>query len=727
MIISPPFLAEHSGTENDADWVDRMMPVDMQRGYPVNALRAWHGGIHLTHSDSGSKPDPLRAIADGTVASMREASLSKRDAPPFNYSGGTDSGYVLLRHETEIGSGDEGKIVYYSLYMHLKSIDSKIAPGKSVYRKDPLGTVGMVDGKNASHFQIFCDDENIKKIVGRTEPELDLSIDGRTDVVYGDMHFYLPAGTAFYEAAPPMNAVTQRGEAKYTSMEPLFVTMSFDKGNCTMITRQKDVLSGGEYCVVGDILKNVDGDEYEYNLYKYASKLYPDSPSAGYELLRFGRVINTEYETLVPSDAPLWRTVNYPGGKGVVNLALSNIKKFSDGDFPHWIGWHLVDDDTDMNSQCTSPTILCNTAKDLSRMVCHFPLEWDLTTVEKRFEWLKSPNEALNEPMSECDWKLLTDYGKALCLADNPLPAGRVWHFDPRQFIVHFRKCGWLGDEELTSLIPKFYYTGYPNSPVRSRASWENKLNAWKAYYIDFNYCCTKYNILSAERKSAFLGQIYIETNLMSTVNEIGKGKKNKKGKWPQPAMEYYQAFYGRGLMQLTWPSNYESYLKYKTKCSLPDIEGDYSYNDSRISPLTKHYWSDPRSVIKDRSTGAKKTIINEKLNKLWYPRFDPDLIATDSHFAVDSAGFYWVSKHHDGVININRKPDEGLTEETIGRCSVLVNGGGFGYFERQAYSRYIFYYLSDESKVKNLEIIPIDKKGKQINITIDYTRLSEN
>ncbi|VEA05099.1 Uncharacterised protein [Salmonella enterica subsp. salamae] len=28
----------------------------------------------------------------------------------------------------------------------------------------------------------------------------------------------------------------------------------------------------------------------------------------------------------VPADAPLWMTVNYPGGKGVVNLAVVTVK-----------------------------------------------------------------------------------------------------------------------------------------------------------------------------------------------------------------------------------------------------------------------------------------------------------------------------------------------------------------------------------------------------------------
>lgn len=48
MIIIPLFLRERSDTENDADWVNRMMPSETQRGFPVNAGQSCHGSIHLT-------------------------------------------------------------------------------------------------------------------------------------------------------------------------------------------------------------------------------------------------------------------------------------------------------------------------------------------------------------------------------------------------------------------------------------------------------------------------------------------------------------------------------------------------------------------------------------------------------------------------------------------------------------------------------------------------------
>ncbi|MTH48550.1 M23 family metallopeptidase [Intestinirhabdus alba] len=501
MIISPPFLRARNDNEMDGDWVTRMMPGNAERGFPVNRQRSWHGGIHIPHTDHGSKPERVRCIADGKIISLRRPDQDKRDVFPLNYNGKTDYGYVLLKHETEIGSGDGGRIVYYSLYMHLKSLSAGIEAGKRVYRKDPLGTVGMVDGKNEMHFQIFCDDANIEKITGRVTPELDLSKDGRTDVVYGDIHFYLPAGTPVYESMPEDNSLAVNGPMKPTG-EPLYVTMRFHRGQCTMVTRRQNPVLTEQYEAVGEPLVDEDGKEYEYNLYATALKLYPSSPSAGYEMLRFGRVVNTEHETLSPADAPLWRTINTPEGKGMVNLGARDIRVYSDGDFPHWTGWRLVDDDKDHNSQCNSPTVFGPAGGDTSRMICHFPLEWDKETVESRFAWLKSPNEVLAEPMQECDWKLFTEHGKALCLAENPLPSGRVWHFEPRRFIEHFRRCGWIDKLSLSRIYPD------TSESIREK------------YRTSLNIILLKYGINIPLRASHFLGQGAVESQSLKLMVE---------------------------------------------------------------------------------------------------------------------------------------------------------------------------------------------------------------
>ncbi|GAB2947135.1 M23 family metallopeptidase [Hafnia psychrotolerans] len=531
MIISPPFLRNRDATQSDADWVDAMMPVSSRRGYPLNASDSWHGGIHIQHTDSGALPEKVRAIADGTVVSFRMPSKPwERDQFPLKYSPlrGTDDGYVLLKHETEIGSGEDGKVVFYSLYMHLKHLEAEIKIDAKIYRKAPLGSSGMTDGQNEFHFQIFCDDANTRKLIGRTTGELNINESGRTDVVYGDVHFYLPAGTKFYEARPSTNiATTTNLNEVHTSAVPLYASMSLSKGACTMITRQACADAEGAFEPVGLPLVNADGEDYEYNLYKTATSRYPQSPSAGYELLRFGRIINTEHETLVPADAPLWMTVNYPGGQGVVNLAVAAVKKFSDADFPHWTGWQLIDDDKDTHSQCNSAAIRKLRDEDRyeaqsSKLICCIPFEWEKSTIDARYKWLMTglpweqctpektatwqiPGSQESKDrilMSEEDYGRFKQHAEALCFDSGALGSGKVWHFDPRGFIEHFRKCGWVDEIDLS----RIYSTTAKNIREKYRAS--------------INFILIKYGMNNPMRAAHFLGQGAIESQNLNLMVE---------------------------------------------------------------------------------------------------------------------------------------------------------------------------------------------------------------
>ena len=347
MIISPPFVRPRNAGESDQSWVNRMMPVDINRDFPLNRRGSWHGGVHVLHTDRREEGydriEFVRAIADGEVVSFRSpSSTDKRDTFPLNYDGRTNDGYVLLKHQTDIG--ENCSVVYYSLYMHLMDrLDPSIRVGAKVWRKDRIGQSGMVSETNAFHFQVFCDNENMLKLTGRTTPELDITRDGRTDTVYGDIHFYLPPGTHFYESVPDAASPgTDHLNPIHTSTEPLFASMTFEKGDCTMVTRRQNATTTARFDAVAEPLVNTDANQaddvrrlglrYEYNLYQTAKRLYPQDPSAGFELLRFGRVISTENETLTPASAPLWRTVSFPGGTGMVNLASPDIKKFSDAD-----------------------------------------------------------------------------------------------------------------------------------------------------------------------------------------------------------------------------------------------------------------------------------------------------------------------------------------------------------------------------------------------------------
>ena len=176
--------------------------------FPVSYQLGWHGGVHLTApaAGNGSATEHVRAIADGTVIFVRKPTPHVDDpAHPLNYCGWTDDGCIVLRHRTSIGQGEHAESVeFFSVYMHLAAVQPAIAKGRKVYRKADLGQAGQIYGGNQRkiHFEIVCDDTNLRRLTGRTGGALDIERDGRTDSVFGALYFLLPAGTQVFGRAP---------------------------------------------------------------------------------------------------------------------------------------------------------------------------------------------------------------------------------------------------------------------------------------------------------------------------------------------------------------------------------------------------------------------------------------------------------------------------------------------------------------------------------------------
>ena len=493
MIISPPFLPVRSAAQLDADWLMTAMNggIPGQGGYPVSFNLGWHGGIHLDAPmlENSRVSQAIRAIADGKVIYVRQPTPRPPspipDDHPLNYRGGwTSDGCVIIKHETEIGATADGvatKVTYYSIIMHLNSIVHAVRKNQPIYRKDEIGQAGYIyNATNKIHFEIICDDDNLKKLTGRSTGKLDISKDGRTDAVYGEMYFHLPTGAPVYAEHPlPQLAVAHKSASvplspKFTTTEPMIVGLRYAGGEGAVNQRGDAVVSSYQLDgkTIGTALREADA---EYNLYTSANKIskaYPDgaepAPSAVYELLRFGRVINTTQETLTPADVPHWREINYPGGSGWVNLNATGITKFSDADFPHWQGWQLIDDDTDLNSLCNSATIkgwldedhdgevdpneaLSRLSNDkiqdrLKRTICKFPTEWEQATMDARWEWLTEESPENLAPISKEDFLRLREHIETLCFWEeaNIGISSKHWHFQPREFIRHMRLCGWL-------------------------------------------------------------------------------------------------------------------------------------------------------------------------------------------------------------------------------------------------------------------------------------------
>lgn len=670
MIISTPYLRPHSPGEKDEAWVGKMMPTIPDRGYPINGKESWHGGIHINHNDSGHPPEMLRAIASGVIVFLRMPSeKDKTKVEPLNYNGFTDDGCIIIKHETEIGSGERGKITFYSLYMHLNLILPSLSIGKNIGRKDALGTTGMVDGVNAIHIQIYCEDQDIEKITGRSQPYLDTTKDGREDVVFGDIHFSVPVGTIFYNGKYVDGKAVIEEEPVYESKTELFITIETNDNERIIITRQES-RSKDEFSIVGCPINDASGLN-EANMYEYALKAYPESISAGYELLRYGRILNSENKPLSKENSEYWLFVNHPEGSGFINVASERIKKYSDADFPHWMGWILVTDDSDMNSQCNSNIVLNTKVENRNRLICRFPFEWDSSTLEQRFGWLQEKNETVDPPMDDEAWNKLLNHARILCISGD-IPKKRVWNFNPVAFISIFRKCSWLSREELAKVYPDNLY------PLRSLEKLGTSPDQIRERYREnVNRCLEKYFIVTPTRKSHFFGQGAIESGMFSLMIEgAANFARNPLHASFAPEIHGYYAppsggyldylngrlgniepgdgpkFRGRGMKQLTGRENYSKYWGYR---------GWIDFNEF---PMTykgfKNKWWHPINL-------DKAPVIE-----------DPQVLSTVPYNCIDAGAWYWIAGSHSaGYRPINSKIRElDVSFEHSRFVTHAINGG---------------------------------------------------
>jgi hydroxyethylthiazole kinase len=639
MIISPPFLPLKDTPVYSEEDVRFLMP-DAAPGngfFPVSQALAWHGGMHFSAT---STEEPVRAIADGVVIFKRDAELARYDLQDHS------TGCVVLRHTTEIGAqgNTATEVVFYSIYQHLRALDKDLpAVGQTIYRKDKLGLAGFVHGvANRIHLEIIAGDADAQKLLGRSTGDLDLTRDGRTDSVYGQIYVLLPSQSHCYASDP--RAVNNPAPAGNSGPDRLIIGIQYAMGQAILTTYQ---LTGK---TLGSPVPEADA---EYNLYAEATRRHnnlranlqaggstntqqpggarssanlasatalPDSsPSGWYELLRFGRNLGPDP---LPSNAAHWRQVALPGQAEAmwVDLNAAGTMKFSDADFPQWMGWKLVDDDSeDGNSQCnsalidvmlsplaqpqTAPSLTDPTSpvpetaqttpdqkaanrlrsladtdiqQQLVKTICKFPTEWADAEVRTRWAWVrKQGNPHIPYPLEEeIDFTEMSDFAQKLCFweklpdEDKKRLTQKHWHFNAREFIVHFRKCGWLAKKEFIQLIPLNIIRKPGSHNSKTNAFWESP-NIKPAKYLilitssNLNTALRKFTINTPIRLACFFGNATQETIWFSALLE-------NHGKSP----DLHQGWYGRGFLQLTSPNgninngnnNYYKYFKFSGK-----------------------------------------------------------------------------------------------------------------------------------------------------------------
>lgn len=785
MIISPPFLPARAAGQTDDAWLDLAMaqppsPVTgtgaPEGSFPLSHNLSWHNGMHLQAPLVGGVAAPVRAIADGTVifaSPPRTTNTNVDDAQnynPFDRPGGksaawTDNGCVIIEHRSTIGAEGETEteVVFYSLTMHLSAL-GRITPagqtsarilqaGDAIWRKDEIGTPGQIYGHTAQiHFEICLDAANLQTLIGRApnwvEPAVAPAIlpaptqDGRTDVVFGSLYFYLPANTPTRAGATlPAEHVRGAAAASATTLgTPVWVKMNYHLGSCTFESYDERGVRTGALPAEADA---------EYNLYQEATSRHDallaatrssSSPSGWYELLRFGRNIGRGAATTdkdpLPANAAHWRRIPGPAGAATwADLNAPGTFKFSEADFLPVMGWNCVDDDTNPGDQRCDSDRLKTLIRDpdsanasrmeaeqlarrlgnadvhakLRRVFCRFLSEWDQETTSTRYDFVKDLQPFKDAPEA---WPRLEAHLKAISF--NALPAlylAADWRGHPQELVGYLRKCGWLSGRELTQLLPRRHG---PRAGQLTAITWPVAQARFANYVRDLNRTFRKYLIESAVRQSHFLAQTYIETAMWQTMEEFGRAHQQRRRDgtlyWPAPAMQYYQAFYGRGIMQLTWSGNYAEYGTFRDFAA---VAAQHVYREPRITRTSLHYLSDPR----DRQGKVVRAA------RLWHPKYDPSDIDRSTFNACDSGAHYWISKSiGNGRININRVCDLGMSQEAVGRASVLVNGGGYGFAERQAYAPFILRYRADSTESTSTLSFNVTYGARTHAVYVDFT-----
>jgi len=674
MLISYPILETPQANDTEETLLARMLARATDPGgqYPAKTIgeyKVWHGGLHLDATNA----TPIRAIADGTIVAYRQAKASEQyQGQPY------DTSFVLIKHETE--TGENTPVVFYSLYMHLAcrddltadrvssliplfqqasaiGTDAKSPPTATppqrklarVYRRDILGYPGLQYSlsNRRIHFEVFTTDEHLPRFWKDSSTATNQTA---SKDFYGEAHFIIPANKPF-AARHPNAAQPHRiefdtehfydlpvGQAG-TSSEQLIVSVRLDKGTRTASTYVKQ---GDAYRALGSGTAGtpVVQSDYEYELFRLATALYPDCPSAGFEWLRFGRILSSDTTTHNQN----WQLVRYSDSAvGYIDLAQADVIKLSDADFPFWRGWEKIEE-----GQLASPsdafvddphalTLLNNTTSDsgrkkLQHLVVKHPSEWDASDLATRYAKLKAAGKPL---ASQESWNAFEDHVQKMAFWDKTGGLTRsVWHFHPLEFIFHFRKCGWRSKNELLQLIPDHVIRkpGSHNSP--SNGVWEPPNIATASNFLDrhrIELCKSlrKFSIETPIRQACFFGNATQETGWFKDLRESGG---------LNPSL--HLGWYGRGFLQLT-------------------------NKDGNIAGGNNNYYKYFKFLGRNPHTPPTTQEIHWR-----------DEIGQASKHGAASAGAYWIW-HDKAIITPQQAAERGLPDRRVGNANKYADNIG--------------------------------------------------
>ncbi|REG59789.1 hydroxyethylthiazole kinase [Paraburkholderia sp. BL6669N2] len=708
MLISQPFLSAAAHEDDSTQPVTTLGERSGKGAFPVSREFGWHGGIHLEAQGNADSSEPVCAIADGEVVFARGSDdiPQHHDDPAviaahplLYYKGWTSNGVVILKHATEIGEGVN--VEFYSIYQHMHT--TQVTRGSRVYRKDAIGLSGAIYGQpNRIHFEIVADATSVVALMGRNHGPL-AAEQGRTNSLWGDIHVVLPVGTQLYASDPSVGSAAHPAwqvPVQATTTEPAIVSITESTGLITLTTRS----------IRGAVLGSATPED-AYGLYERATRRYPGCPSAGYEMLRFGRVIGPDAPAatdLYQGRLPHIRQIHSPVDHTAVyaNLNGPGVRVYSDADFPDWLGWTFVDDDTDGNSRCDSDVLIAlldpgappavsppaatsgaaaptpaeqqaqrkreriarayarsldgPMRERLSYCVVKMPTEWSRDDFDTRWGWLKGtdPNDLpasalMTGCLSPDAYTKLKQHHAALAFWEDAqaqgLTLGKVhYHFHPGRFIQMFKKCGWRSLRELTQTLPK---RSSPNAG--GEIPWQTAQNRWHSGNNDhgfmppdmhtaINRMWRKYGFSTPQRQAHFLAQIFKETGALRATVELGDSR-------------YFRTMY-EALTPQEAGDDFDHKHDWLQAMGFLHGRNRPDYIAQRPDEVQQKAVSMGNTQTGDgaRFRGRGLIHLTGRGSYAAYSRFrgrdfttdpNPELLSSDATAVADSAGYFWISK----------------------------------------------------------------------------------
>lgn len=665
--------------------------------YPLSFNLGWHGGMHLVAPNTGTTTEPVRAIADGTVVFRRNPTPQPAgplpEGHPQAYHGGwTDNGVVVIRHDTEIGEGPNGQVRFFSIYMHLREIAAAVSTSANsgrISRKAVIGQAGQIYGSSDQriHLEIVCDDDNLRKLVGRDSGDLNLGADGRTDALYGEVYVHVPAGAQVFGQRPLANSAqammqppTPQGQprpapqplqAVHTTATEMIVGLRYAGGDGGAGHRASLHITSYQLdgSLIGAAIEEADAEPELYDRSRLASETYAANArpahSAVYELMRFGRVIGPD--ALAPATMPHWRQVRHDGGQGWINLNAAGLHKFSDADFPHWKQWRLIDDSADQDSRCDSPVVRgwldqsgdakvdpieavirlseAELRPKLARAICKFATEWNAATIDARWGWLKTASEENPQPLSNEDFEKLRAHITALAFwpGGMGIPPAH-WHFQPREFVRQFRPCRWFAEAELKAV--------YPSATAANITR----------YRVALNKTTRKYLIIGPVRLGHFYGQAAVESAQLRYMSELYNGDpfayfrhyakaKNFVGWLGNVEWNDGGNFRGRGFKQMTGRDNYSKYWVFRGWLSADSFSANWWRNTGWWGLTGNNVSAAQYNTLPTQNAATVATLITQQRPPIIA---NPDRISDDPFNCIDTAGWFWAKNELITTADLN-------------------------------------------------------------------------